>query len=153
MTTKLLKDLLGRLPAHWNPNDYIACGSAILAAMGVREVRDLDVLVRHEFMVGDMKEMALPDPKALPYDPGTEKLRRSNRMIFALDQKKVDVWTSLPRIGAAFDFDKALKASIQFGRWKVLGPRPVLAIKALANRAGDIDDMKELVRLIERDSL
>ncbi len=143
-----------------NKSPFMFMGSAALAVRGVRDVNDLDVLIRPKLWgVVDMfarkkywPTKAIPPIKHVPtiaetLAPGDpeyvgRRLMRTGWMDFA---------DSLPRIAAAVTVDDVFKAAGTFDGYQVISLRHCLAIKALANRPKDGPDMKALAELIMRE--
>lgn len=135
IATPKLEKLLEAIPAEWSSNDFVLCGSAVLAFEGIRDVNDLDILVR---------------PHLFKKEPEETKTVTYGRVLSRRDG--MDIMTTLPRIGddAPDPFETAV---VYRGVWRVLAPRHVLAIKALAFRKTDLDDMISLAELIKEQEL
>lgn len=150
-----LTRLASYLPAHWSPNDFVLCGSAALAVRGVRDVADLDVLI---------------DPKLWPevrelhgrgYWPGTPRETKDPQSNDGprrdlLLTGEIDFFDEMPRIAAGVTRQAAFEEAefrqipvLPAGRMvRVCCLRHVLAVKALAFRPKDHDDMVRCAELI-----
>lgn len=136
---------------------FVLTGSAVLAARGVRDVNDLDVLIRPELWgtVRDLnakgywptkpiesprigtKGVHIPDTDDPEY--GIRDLLRTGWMDFG---------DSLPRIASCVTVDQVFKDASVIDGYQIMSLRHCLAIKALANRPKDGTDMQQLAYLI-----
>lgn len=114
---KRLRDLI---PDGWSRDDYVITGSACLAVRGVRDVNDLDLLVR----------MLLWD--------ATEELARTPQFDFFLN---------VPRLHYC---DEIFEQADCFDGYNIISLRHCLAIKALVprSRPKDVRDILSLATLI-----
>lgn len=140
-----LRSLLALIPTEWPRDSFILCGSAALAFRGVRDVHDLDILIRPELWPG------LSHLRGVEREEAYEQAGRLLRL-----DSGVDVFDSHPRIGNVAGFDQTLRAADLFRTcdgmvYNVLSMRHTLAIKALAmvdGREKDLADMRSLAALI-----
>lgn len=136
VATPRLRKLLAKLPEDWDREDFILCGSAALAFRGVRDVRDLDVMVR---------------PKLLDK---LEHVRRSKGLYAdaVLVDANVDVFAKPPRLDN-LTFDDIRRDADFIDGYYVQSLRHTLAIKALVPtpREKDKPDMVALAELIARE--
>lgn len=158
--------LLSCVPRDWAPEDYVLCGSACMAARGLRDVRDLDLLVRPSLW-SQAEELYLPhrdeakhqayadraDPD-VPIKHGAPAMPSGPRQLICTTLG-IDVFTEMPRIARVVDFETTFAASdilYADGRlFNVISLRHALAIKALANRHKDLDDMIAIAQAIAQE--
>lgn len=136
VATPRLRKLLTKLPEDWNREDFILCGSASLAFRGIRDVRDLDILVRPQFM--DKLQQVKRDTD--PYADAT------------VIDVNIDVFTKPPRLDG-LTFDDIRRDADFIDGYYVQSLRHTLAIKALVPtpREKDKPDMVALAELIARE--
>lgn len=147
------KRLVSYLPKGWGPDDFVLCGSACLAARGVRDVGDLDVLIRPELweVVTHLHfNNAFPaGKKVLPFyeDPVYESAQLEGRRLLMTGE--IDFFDTMPRITNLGNLDIFGAATI-IGGYRVVSLRHCMAIKALVpqSRPKDVTDMLLLAELI-----
>lgn len=150
--TPVLKSFLQQIPKEWGVNDFVLCGSAGLAFRGVRDVHDLDVLVRPALFDSVHKIPGI-QIQLLEYTEQGEAKPNPQRLV-RLDTG-FDIFDRPPR--DTFDFERALECADSFSdgerEYKVLCLRHILAVKTLAMavpiRTKDWKDMAILAELIE----
>lgn len=149
----VLHRLLALVPGEWPRDSFVLCGSASLAVRGIRDVHDLDLMVRPEIM---------EETHALVREHG-EKGHSERYAVGAGGEPRLvrlecglDFWTEHPRTANVADFARTLACAdlfeVQGRAVNVLSLRHTLAIKALAmrtTRSKDLPDMVWLSRLIE----
>jgi len=146
-----LVELMGYIPRNWSTTQFILCGSAPLALRGIRDVRDLDVLVTQELYDDAVKL------NAEGYWPGGEVAvdvpedKKYGRVL--LRAGSFDFFVELPRVAQCVSFEQIQDQSslvvVGDRRMRVLSLRHCLAVKALAARASDHRDMMRLAVLID----
>jgi hypothetical protein len=123
--------LIKKIPADWSREDFILCGSAALAVRGIRDVRDLDILVRPSLMA------TIPVTKDV--DGYTEKF-----------SEDIDIFDKPLRLENFLTFDDIKRTAELFDGYYVQSPRHTLAIKLLlpSPRAKDVPDIISLSQVI-----
>tara|TARA_R100000656_G_scaffold104176_1_gene75998 strand:- start:39910 stop:40605 length:696 start_codon:yes stop_codon:yes gene_type:complete len=154
----LFEELVARIPAGWSEDDFVICGSAALAVRGVRDVHDLDILVRTEEMVEDVDDLLRKGeltPFVVDNDADLSMYAESSieRRKLVLTQE-MDVFDSMPRVtGLTFEHvhTQSDKFRMKDGRvFRIVSPRHCLAVKTLIPilRPKDLVDMERLARII-----
>lgn len=152
--------LASYLPAEWNPNDFVLCGSASMTIRGLRDVNDLDVLIRPRLW-GSVRELHRrgywPGEARDTKDPQSNDGPRRDLLLTG----EIDFFDEMPRIAAGVRREDVFTHA-EFHQLAILPSgrtlrfaclRHVLAVKALAFRSKDYDDMvvlAERIRLEER---
>jgi hypothetical protein len=132
--TPRLRKLLSEIPSNWDREDFVICGSATLAFRGIRDVHDLDILVRPELLESMRGDLTHRDGSyASSYG----------------DNGLIDIFSKPPRLGSV-TFDDVKNEADQFEGFYVQSARHTLAIKALVPILRDKDrpDMVELAKII-----
>lgn len=165
MHTPRFDALIADLPSHWSAESFVLVGSAALAARGVRDVNDLDVLVLEPQLWLDIPRLGEPvdirpnnDPA---YQPGVRAQQAGGeppraRVVHRRRTASgvIDFLDDLPRIAQCITPEMALEDSALICVGQDVRPRRIvslrhcLAIKALAGRPKDVDDMMKLAVLI-----
>ena len=135
-----LNALLRYVPLAWDP---ILCGSAVMAELGMRDVRDLDLLVPDEILACLASGLLPPGCRPRPVETDEPNPYPDARTLIRLttDAGAIDVFSELPRVGPLYP-DTAPRATRlvlgvpppQPGGWQVLAPEIVMAIKCLVPR-------------------
>ena len=125
MTPPNFKRLRGCLPASWSRDDYVITGSACLAVQGIRDVKDLDILIR-PVLWPEVEQLGAHFPK--------------DEIAF------FDEVPRLAHLGADVIFEHADKVD----GYNIISLRHCLAIKALVtkSRPKDVQDMLLIAKLI-----
>jgi hypothetical protein len=133
----------------WPRHDFVLVGSAALAARGIRDVNDLDVQICCSLWP-EVERL-----HAAGYWPkGPDKAEKDgglyedgpNRRILLTGQ--IDFFDAMPRISSCTPFEVVFRESEWIGGFRIVSLRHCLAVKALANRKKDHEDMETLARLI-----
>lgn len=164
MLTPRFDALIADLPSHWPLDSFVLVGSAALAARGVRDVNDLDVLVLEPQLWLDIERLGKPvDIRPNPdpaYQPGARAQQAGEPPRARVVQRRrtpagfIDFLDELPRIAQCITPEMTLADSAQIYVGQDVRPRRIvslrhcLAIKALAGRPKDIGDMVQLAQLI-----
>lgn len=134
------------------PKDFVLIGSATLAARGIRDVNDLDVLVRPSRWVLVKAKFAegywpaaSSDAEVPEYDPDLDADGKPREI---LRTGQHDFMMTPPRIVGAVTAADVFQDAQYFEGFQVGSPRHCLAIKALAGRKKDHADMTSLAALI-----
>lgn len=129
--TPKLQALIKKIPSNWSREDFILCGSAALAVRGIRDVRDLDILVRPELMA--------KIPVKRDIDGYSEKL---------FDD--IDIFDKPLRLENFLTFEDIKKTAELFDGYYVQSARHTLAIKLLlpTPRPKDVPDIVALAHII-----
>lgn len=144
-------NLRAYIPESFKRTDFVLMGSAALAARGVRDVNDLDLLIRKRLWrpvkrliseghwpTKEIEPHANPDFKDDP-DYVSRELVRTGWMDFS---------DSLPRVAQVVTVAEVFEEADIFEGYRVINLRHCLAIKVLANRPKDTLDMVALAHLI-----
>lgn len=128
-------------------------GSACLAARGVRDVHDLDVLVGYELWSQvhelDLEPLDAPPPQPIIDDEtGIAHLPDDYEPRVIRQFVGFDFFTELPRMAKTIDWGLAWKSAQLIDGFYVISPRHCLAVKALANRDKDLTDIGTLAAII-----
>lgn len=147
------------LPGTWPRASFVLCGSAALAARGVRDVNDLDVLIKPDMC--DAVRAHFASIGAAPrfendYGDSTTRAFFAQYIIGEPDAlfpsgRKIDFFSVMPLVSPKKSEAVFAEAST-FDGYQVVSLRHCLAVKALANRAHDTADMVTLALLIDQDS-
>lgn len=163
-----LEALLNRIPDTWEAQDFILCGSACLALAGIRDVGDLDVMVRPalfdeavalgsgywdaplDFPAKSKSNQSLGE-RAAEYRAAIQQATGQDLGRLECFQH-YDFFTTHPpeTIGITWELSRKHASLEDIGRRKVqvLHPRHVLAIKACAMRKNYDNDFQALAWLI-----
>lgn len=127
---------MAQIPRSWDREKFVLTGSATLAFRGIRDVRDLDILV-HPSLKPELTEI-----------PWTESYFGPGSTVQSMADRDIDVFFECPRLGISFDEVK--NASDHIGGYYIQSPRHTLAIKALVTppRAKDQADILALAQII-----
>lgn len=159
MTPTKFHTLLELIPGGWPPYAYLLCGSASLAVRGIRDVHDLDLLV-HESLWAEAQQAFLPYRDVAKHaaydqaaaDAGTSEPSEPQQSRLICTTLGLDLFSEMPRVASCLDYETAWKAGTVYRHadraHRVISLRHTLAIKALAYRFKDFDDMKTLAELI-----
>lgn len=162
--TPNLYRLLAYIPKTWSSTDYVLCGSAALAFRGYRDVRDLDVLVRPSATIGApptdmMEEVERLDREGhWPVAPELSEAKLENDgALYAGSYRlrrtgEIDFFDGVPRLAPGVTVHEVFAHSKLFEGRRVVSLRHCLAIKALAFRRRDDDDMIALARFISHEA-
>lgn len=165
MKTPSLHALVKMLtPLGWSTSDFVLCGSACLAVRGVRDVNDLDVFVRRQEMIHDVKSLG-PHIPIEDHTPLYFHVTDGHNFIqvgveVEGRQTHIDVFSKMPFLPVTFDqvWDGADSFSFKDAEScildvRVMSLRHCLAVKALARRtttASVRKDMRDMHLLVEQ---
>ncbi len=132
--TPCLDELLDRIPRDWEREHFVLSGSAALAFRGIRDVRDLDIVVS----------------PSLASKLSSKFPREGNRLSVSIDG--IDVFYSVPRVWS-LTWEDLVGEADEFDGYKVQSLRHVLAMKCLIPniREKDRPDMVMLANLISEE--
>lgn len=133
-----LSRLLARIPAAWEPRDFILTGSAPLAFRGIRDVNDLDILVSPRLF-----DLIEKNPEGIYRNSGASMDPYAPYVAEGLD-----VFNVAPRIGLTFN--DIMQWAENFHGFFVQHPAHSLATKALVlpTRSKDRRDIVELAKIV-----
>jgi hypothetical protein len=146
-----MQRLLEYIPDDWPKDGYVLCGSAALAVRGVRDVRDLDILVWPQLWPDVEKRYCEGYwPKREGTEPAKDGQSNDGPRRQLIITGWFDFFTEPPRIASGIGAAGVFRNAEQRPGWPglVQSLRQVLAIKALACREQDLDDMIRLAHLI-----
>ncbi len=140
------------IPKNWDKGDFVITGSACLATRGVRDVNDLDILVRPHLMLEVVDLHAKGTFPKLKRELLVEHIQEYPRAV--LRTGHIDFFESMPRI-AYLGVDEVFDRADSCDGYNIISLRHCLAIKALVprSRSKDVIDMVLLAKLIEKEEI